>query len=82
MLYTTTKSTSALIGQSAMGYCASKPMENKNHSSSELLYESNRSQALWLQSQVSVANHSPAARDLRILRVSPKIPHGLSTFII
>ena len=49
--------TRALIGQSAMVYCASKLMENR--ASSELLYKTKE----------EFVNHSPAARGLQILLV-------------
>ena len=54
----------ALIGQSAMAYCASKPMEKITRLNSELLYKSKGPQRRTLEEYV---NHSPAARDLRIL---------------
>ena len=41
-LYNNKINARALIGQSAVGYCAGKPMENR--ASSELLYKSNRPQ--------------------------------------
>ena len=40
ILYNNQINARALIGQSAMVYCAGKPMENR--ASSELLYKSNR----------------------------------------
>ena len=41
-VYNNQINTRALIGQSAVGYCAGKPTENR--ASSELLYKSNRPQ--------------------------------------
>ena len=75
-LYNNQINARALIGQSAVGYCAGKP--RKNHASSELLYKSNRPQAsvgyrlinhLWDVGRTleEFVNHSPAARGLRIL---------------
>ena len=43
LLYNNQINARALIGQSAMGYCAGKPME-KNRPSYELLHKSNRPQ--------------------------------------
>ena len=59
--YNSQNNARALIGQSAMGYCASKPMEISRVS--ELLYKSNRPQV----SLEEFVNYSPAARDLQIL---------------
>ena len=42
ILYNNQINARALIGQSAVGYCAGKPTENR--ASSELLYKSNRPQ--------------------------------------
>ena len=42
LLYNNQINARALIGQSAMVYCAGKPMENR--ASSQLLYKSNRPQ--------------------------------------
>ena len=42
LLYNNQINARALIGQSAVGYCAGDP--RKNHASSELLYKSNRPQ--------------------------------------
>ena len=45
-LYSSQINARTLIGQSAMGYCAGKPMENRV--SSELFYESNGPHFLWI----------------------------------
>ena len=59
-LYNNKINARVLIGQSAMVYCAGKPMEK----SSELLYKSNR-----LQVSMEFVNHSPTARVLPTPRV-------------
>ena len=45
-LYNNQINARALIGQSAVGYCYYKPMENR--AATELLYKSNRHKFLWL----------------------------------
>ena len=45
LLYNNQINARALIGQSAVGYCADKPTENR--ASSELLYKSNRPQVFY-----------------------------------
>ena len=47
MLYNNQINARAVIGQSAVGYCAGKPTEKSHRASSELLYKSNRPQVFY-----------------------------------
>ena len=71
VLYDDQINSRALIGQSAMVYCGGKLMDNC--ASSELLYKRNRLQVCMVYRLINrkeeFVNHSPAARDLRILLV-------------
>jgi len=79
LLYNNQINARALIGQSAMVYCAINPW--KKHAAPELLYKSNRPQismvyrliikTTWDDGRTleEFVNHSPAARDLQILLV-------------
>ena len=70
----------ALIGQSAVGYCADKPTE-KSLASTELLYKSNRPQVSMVYELI---NHLgcwySAARGLQILLVFYQHPAWFSKF--
>ena len=69
-LYNNQINARALIGQSAVGYCAGKPREKSRVS--ELLYKSNRPQ---VSMGYMLINHSPAPRGLQILLVFYQHPN-------
>ena len=76
-LYNNQINARALIGQSAMSYCAGKPTEKKR-ASFELLYKSNRPQ---VSMGYRLINHLPWDVGRTLFSCSTNIPRDLSAFI-